>query len=107
MENGAGGDTQELTFQTRWPEGLTENAQVINQFAMVNDNTPGEPGMYLLLGHIGAPVWTTPDHARQIAEETSGILGIAPRGSFFLSRFRAEELWGMLGKHLGKLPAES
>lgn len=103
MDNSEGGEPVEIQMQAAWPDGLTEQAQVVNQFAMLNDNTPEAPGVYLLLGHLGAPIWLTPEIARQRAAESNYVLPIAPRGSYFMTRQRAEELWTTLGKHLGKI----
>ncbi|WP_395705256.1 hypothetical protein [Rhodococcus ruber] len=102
MDNGEGGEPVEIQMQAVWPEGVSEQAQVVNQFALLNDNTPGEPGVYLLVGHLGAPIWLTPEIARQRAAEANYVLPIAPRGAYFMTRQRAEELWSILGKHLGK-----
>ncbi len=91
----------ELRVQAIWPEGLSEGAQVVNQFAATDD--PAGPGaMYLLFGHLAAPVWLSQDHAEQRLKQLGGAVTISPRGAFYMTRGNAERLRDMLNTHLEK-----
>ncbi|MBM4516554.1 hypothetical protein GS876_23545 [Rhodococcus hoagii] len=81
---------------------------MVNQFAFTwdNDMQGRQDGMYLLLGHIAPPMWIDAADARARIEAAGNQLAVRPRGAFFLSRGRAEELFRTLGQHLGELPPE-
>lgn len=105
MSEQAAGADSEITLQTVWPEGLTDQAQVVNQFAINWDGIRSDrSGMYLLIGHVGAPTWASEQIARERAQLLSNALPIQPRGAFYLTHERALELWKMLGIQLG-MPA--
>jgi hypothetical protein len=97
---------QDLQVQIAWPEGLADQAQVANQFMLAFDGSSAggqqAAGVYLLVGHVGAPVWATSQEAAEqhIANFGSSI-PVQPRGAFFMSHGKAYELWQALGKHLG------
>lgn len=96
-------DEDEPGLQVRaiWPEGLSESAQVVNQFALTDD--PAGPGaVYLLFGHLAAPVWLSQDHAKQRLRQLGGAVTIGSRGAFYMTRGNAERLRDALDTHLKK-----
>lgn len=92
----------EINLSTVWPSDVTSAAEVANQFLLAWDS-PNQQGTYLLIGHLASPAWATPEQARRGAEELNGEIAVDPKGSFFLARDRAEELWVALGQHLGHI----
>lgn len=84
-----------------WPEGLAESAQVANQFALTDDPA-GPGGIYLLFGHLAAPVWLSEEHAEQRLKQLGGAVTISPRGAFYMTRATAERLRDTLDLHLKK-----
>jgi hypothetical protein len=91
---------QPVQVQAIWPEGMSEAAQVANQFALSNDVT-GPGGVYLLFGHLAAPVFLSPEHARQRMEQLGGAVTIQPRAALYLTRENAVRLRELLDAHLG------
>jgi hypothetical protein len=90
-----------VQVQAIWPEGLSESAQVANQFALTDD--PAGPGaVYLLFGHLAAPVWLSQEHAEQRLKQLGGAVTINPRGAFYMTRANAERLRDILDSHLKK-----
>ncbi len=90
-----------LQVQAIWPEGLSEGAQVVNQFALTDD--PAGPGaVYLMFGHLAAPVWLSQEHAEQRLKQLGGAVTIGPRGAFYMTRANAERLRDILDSHLKK-----
>jgi hypothetical protein len=87
-----------------WPVDLASQAQPVNQalFAWDQDN---HDVLYAMFGHVGPPLWLSPEQLQQFAESFQA-LAVQPRGSFVISRTKAEEIWDALGRHLGKLPSE-
>ncbi|WKN53749.1 hypothetical protein HJ581_0008055 [Rhodococcus opacus] len=97
---------QEFQFQIAWPDGIADQAQVANQFMIANDgsepNGPDNAGIYLLVGHVGAPLWaTSPEAAQERVANFGTSIPVQPKGAFFMTRGKAHELWETLGKHLG------
>lgn len=90
----------DIQVRALWPEGLAESAQVANQFVVANDIT-GTGGVYVLLGHLAAPVFVDAEHARQRLAQLGAAVTIQPRGAFFMTRQSAEQLRDVLVKHLG------
>lgn len=99
-------EQQQVQVQIAWPDGLADQAQLCNQFMFAFDgaesNGQGAAGIYLLVGHVAPPIWATSEEA--VAEHVAKFghtVPVQPRGSFFMSRGKAIELWETLGKHLG------
>lgn len=89
--------------QVRWPDDIGANAEAVNQVVFAFDQLISDV-IYMYLGHVGPPPWVSPEVAQERLAATGNTITIEPKGSFVLSRTRAEELWEALGKHLGKLP---
>jgi hypothetical protein len=88
-----------------WPAGAAQGAKVVNQFLLADGaptGTGGPDGVYLLVGHLAPPIWRSPEEARKILNENGGRLRIEQHGTFHLSRARLEELYDVVGRHLGK-----
>jgi hypothetical protein len=94
-----------IEVQTIWPENLGAEAQVVNQAVFTWDQDSRDV-VYMLLGHVAPPVWLSQETAQQRIAELGNAIPVQPRGSFLMSRKRAEDIWRALGKHLGKLTAE-
>jgi hypothetical protein len=95
-----GEDSVQLT--PRWPLDAASQAQIVNQVVCAWDQGNRDT-MYLVLGHIPPPLWLRQEDAMKFAAENDAI-DVQPRGSFVMSRHAAEEIWDILGRHLGKLP---
>lgn len=98
----------ELQVQTGWPADALRDPVVVNQ-ALVAQAPGGSSGtpdgsIYLLLGHITFPLINDPEALSAYIAEHGGMLRAVPRGAFYMSRMRAEELWVALGQQLGHLP---
>lgn len=104
MSESGEGDAKEFQLQPRWPLDAASQAQVVNQFICAWGQGNHEV-MYLVLGHVPPPLWLSPAALEEWAAENDTI-DVQPRGSFHMSKAAAEELWNILGKHLGKLPSE-
>jgi hypothetical protein len=88
-----------IQVQAVWPEGLSDGAQVATQFALADD--PAGPGaLYLMFGHLAAPVWLSQEHAEQRLKQLGGAVTISPRGAFYMTRGTAERLRDLLDSHL-------
>jgi hypothetical protein len=88
-----------------WPDDIGANAAAVNQVMFANDQSIQDV-VYLYLGHIAPPPWLTEGAAQQRLQALGNTLPVTAKGSFVMSRTRAEELWLALGRHLGKLPPE-
>lgn len=98
-----GEDSVQLT--PLWPVDAGSQAQVVNQAVCAWDQGNQEI-MYLMLGHVPPPLWLRLEDARRFAAENDTI-SVQLRGSFIMSRRAAEEIWDILGRHLGKLPSHA
>ncbi|MCV7385379.1 hypothetical protein [Mycolicibacter longobardus] len=96
---------EEFQVPLAWPVDLASQAVPVNQVLFAWDQENRDV-VYAMFGHLGPPLWLTPEVARQHAAEFGEALAVQPRGSFILSRSRAEEIWTVLGRHLGKIPNE-
>jgi hypothetical protein len=94
-----------IELKVLWPETLAAEAQVVNQALFVCDQE-SQDVVYFVLGHVAPPLWLTPDAARERLGRVGNEIHVQPRGSFLMSRKRAEDMWEALGKHLGKLPRD-
>lgn len=87
---------------------MPEHTEVVNQMALTeappNSDGTRDGGMYLILGHILPPMFTSPQDVEEFIGE-GGTLDIQPKGAFYLSSPRALELYRMLGAQLG-LPTD-
>jgi hypothetical protein len=103
--SGEGDAEESFQIPLAWPIDLASQAQPVNQalFAWDQDN---REVVYMMFGHVGPPIWLTPDAAKQHATQFGETLAVQPRGSFIMSRYRAEEVWNALGRHLGKITDE-
>lgn len=86
-----------------WPDDVGADAQAVNQ-AVVSYDQANDDVVYLYLGHVAPPPWLDDEVTRNRLDHLSYELPVTPKGSFILSRTRAEEVWTILGRHLGKLP---
>lgn len=92
-----------LELQLVWPEDVGAVAQPVNQVVFAFDQNFHDM-VYMNVGHVPPPLWMSGDIAKERAAEIGNRLVVQPRGSFVMSRGRAEELWRALGIHLGLLP---
>lgn len=99
IDTPAGG---KLPVQLEWPADSTREAAVVTHAAVLWDGEDSLQGVYLLLGHLAPPVWTTPEEAERNLTASGGRLPVDLRGAFFMTRTRAKELWMALGQHLEK-----
>jgi hypothetical protein len=91
----------QIQVQAVWPEGIASAAQVVNQFAISDDAT--SPGaVYLMLGHLGAPVFVSPEQAEQRLKQQGNAIPINPRGAFYMTMGNIERLRDLLTDHLAK-----
>ena len=91
----------EFPINLVWPEALGEAAQVANQF-VISDDISDKNGVYLLLGHVSAPVYLDPEVARQRLAERGNSLPISARGAFYMTRLNLEKLRDIINNHLAK-----
>lgn len=84
-----------------WPDDIGANAEAVNQVIVAWDQN-SQDVLYLYLGHVGPPPWLSPEIAAERLEANNGRLPVVKKGSFVLSRYRAEEMYRVLGRHLGK-----
>ena len=102
-EDGPSPEAMVENVQVRWPDDIGANAEAVNQVLFSYDQTLTDV-IYMYLGHIAPPPWSSPEVAQERLAAAGNSLDITPKGSFVLSRTRAEELWEALGRHLGKSP---
>jgi hypothetical protein len=96
-------DPQATRVELVWPENVGADAQAVNQVVVSWDQNVQDV-LYLYLGHVSPLPWLSSEFAEERLQELGNKLPVTPKGSFILSRTRAEELWTVLGRHLGKLP---
>jgi hypothetical protein len=89
--------------ELRWPDEIGANAEAVNQVLVAWDQEIPEV-LYLYLGHVAPRPWLTPEVATERLAETGNHIDVTPKGAFAISRTRAEEIWTILGRHIGKLP---
>ncbi len=94
---------QQFELQLAWPDDVGAEAQPVNQVVFAFDQNFHDM-VYMNLGHVPPPLWVSLEVAQERAAELGNRLQVHPRGSFVMSRGRAEELWRALGMHLGLLP---
>src|SRR5690349_5428703 len=92
-----------LAVDVRWPDDIGANAEAVNQVVISWDQDVTDM-LYLYLGHVAPPPWLSADIAADRLAQVGNRLEVTPKGAFVLSRTRAEEIWTVLGQHLGKLP---
>jgi hypothetical protein len=93
------------SVELRWPDDVGADAQAVNQVLVSWDQEITDI-LYVYLGHVAPPPWLTGEIAQERLAEIGNQMKVTPKGAFVLSRSRAEELWSVLGRHLGKLPPE-
>lgn len=99
-----------IEVQAAWPE-LAANAPVpVNQFALVA-GTPLRSGdsdglAILMVGHVAQPLLSGVDAARRFWQAHGNALAVEVQGAFLLSDRRLEELYEVIGRHLGKGPVQ-
>lgn len=97
----------ELQFQVRWPVDATRNPSLVNQVAVAQPPNgaqgDADPGIYMMLGHVMAPLFAREEDAREFFGATfpTGVLDVDSIGSFYLARHKAFELFQALGAALG------
>lgn len=103
-------EAENFQIQVRWPRDVVADAQFANQVAVgPAAGTPtGEPegGVYVIFGHVAPPLIGDPAEMERFMSE-GGILPISPRGTFYLPKVRATELFMMLGQQLGLIGGEA
>ncbi len=92
-------------LQVVWPTDVSTSATIINQCAFSWDQDNRDL-VYMMLGHVGPPLFSSPETVAGFLEESNGKIRVTPRGSFAVSTSRAFEIWDALGRHLGVLPNE-
>jgi len=97
-------ESRQIEVRAVWPEGALNSAQVTNQFALVTPpaTSSGEPdeGLYVLLGHVGPPLWGTEEDAAAASVNGRFEMPIQMNAALYMSRARAEELARALLAHL-------
>lgn len=91
----------QIQVQAVWPEGLASAAQVVNQFA-ISDDAAGPGAAYLMFGHLGAPVFVSPEQAQQRLRQQGNAVPVTPRGAFYMTLGNIERLRDLLTDYLGK-----
>jgi hypothetical protein len=89
----------QIQVQAVWPEGLPGAAQVVNQFA-ISDDASGPGAVYLMFGHLGAPIFVSQEQAEQRLKQQGNAVPITPRGAFYMTMANAEKLRDLLTEHL-------
>jgi hypothetical protein len=95
-----------VEFNVIWPEDAAAEAPVVTHLGIIGDGTPessagGVAGMYLVMGQVAPPAWFSP-----VAVERGLAAGrdvpVKVHAAVYLTRSRAEELYELLRRHLGK-----
>ena len=95
-----GGDNDEVTMTVAWPETANTEARVANIHAYQWDQD--RTGVYLLMGHVGIPLWLAPDD-RQRWEKAhpDRRVAVEPLGAFYMTTKVARDFCKGLASHLG------
>jgi hypothetical protein len=98
-----------VQFNVLWPDDAAAAAPVVTHMGILGDGTgdPGTPeaGFYLLMGQVAPPPWFSPiarDRGLAAAGGTSPDIPVRVHAAVYLTRARAEELYELLHRHLGK-----
>ena len=98
--------SEPVSFQAQiaWPDRAMSKPVLINASAVTqsagNSDGTSDGSVYLLLGHVGFPIFADQAEARQYFE-SGKVLPVDLEGSFFLQRSKAHDLWVALGSQLG------
>lgn len=90
-----------LASELVWPDDVGADAEAVNQFVVAWDQDLRDV-LYLYFGHVAPPPWLSAEIATERIQALGNQIAVQPKGSFMLSRTRAEQLWSVLGRHLGK-----
>ncbi|MFD6094519.1 hypothetical protein ACFWGN_20600 [Oerskovia sp. NPDC060338] len=97
---------QGFLVRTVWEEGLLDDAQFVNQFAVTQapSVSPEEDdgGFYLAFGHVGPPMLLTPEDTKAFFEGGPRELKVKSYGAYYLSESRAKQLVQVLAEQLGR-----
>ena len=90
----------EITITAAWPSTANAGARVSNMHAYQWDKD--RLGLYLMMGHIGLPIWLAPED-REIweAEHPGNRVPVETLGTFYMNRADATAFCVGLARHLG------
>jgi hypothetical protein len=90
----------EQEFRVVWPSDANSRAQVSNMNAFQWDAE--RAGIYLLLGHIGPPIWLTTQQALEFMQDNpEPTLPVEALGTFYMNTAIATQFCKALASHLG------
>ncbi|OBG25428.1 hypothetical protein A5673_09075 [Mycobacterium sp. E3198] len=100
MTSSSASPDDEITITAAWPSAANSGARVSNIHAYQWDKD--RLGIYLMVGHVGLPVWVAPgDRERWEQEHPDNRVPVDVLGAFYMNRADATALCIGLARHLG------
>jgi hypothetical protein len=94
-----------VTVAVEWPSTANAGARVANIYAYQWDQD--RTGLYLLVGHVGIPVWVGPgDRERWEEANPDNRIEVESLGAFYMTDKVARDLCKGLANHLGMAVVE-
>ncbi|HTX55300.1 MAG TPA: hypothetical protein VMD08_17990 [Candidatus Baltobacteraceae bacterium] len=91
---------QPLTITAAWPETANAGARVSNMHVYQWDQD--HTGIYLMMGHLGLPIWVAPDDRQRWEQDhPDNRAAVEPLGAFYMTEKIAKDFCRGLAKHLG------
>ncbi len=96
--------TEATAFQAAWEAGHGRVPAVVNLYVLQHAPSVSsgqlEGGIYLTFGHTAPPIILNDTDRAKLQDETGGRLPVTSLGTFYMTRRRAEEFYGLLGTFL-------
>lgn len=92
--------SDEVTITMAWPETANAGARVSNVHVYQWDKD--RTGVYLMMGHVGLPIWVAPDdQERWQRDHPDNRIAVEPLGAFYMTEQDARALCIGFARHLG------
>lgn len=93
-------DEEPLTITAAWPQTANAGARVSN--IQVYQWDLNHTGIYLMMGHMGLPIWLAPgDRERWEEDHPDHRVAVETLGAFYIPEQVAKDLCRGLATHLG------
>jgi hypothetical protein len=100
MTSSSGSRDDEITITAAWPSTAHAGARVSNVHAFQWDKD--RMGIYLMMGHVGLPIWLAPgDREIWEAEHPGYRIPVETLGAFYMNKLDAMTFCVKLAQHLG------
>lgn len=93
-------DAESVTITAEWPQSANAGARVTNIHAYQWDKD--RTGIYLMLGHLGLPLWVAPDDRERWEQvHPDHRIPVETLGAFYMTEQVAKDFCRRFAAHLG------